>query len=412
MSNKPSPRLPGKEEESASSRSRNRPSRSNGSEKAPNPMDARPSTSHGRSGASQNHGNAPSEPQSPSLQRRGAIRHAIRRPRAQTTTSLAEMQSKFLAHHETSFTDGPMGKARLPDACEEAFTPDYKKSTGYFPPGLTADPTDSPILAFPSHIDRPGPRTNSSSAWANAPRRPPPRPKTPMDYQPGRFDEPAPEDTAAVLRNAARQPRLVKVHTLSADLNGARRGKSSPKVPLYRLSTLPRLKIPDAKKAAEQALNSPCSAGPGVDGHSPSSGRLLLSPTSNALSDHIVKEYPDDVIAELRNMRSARRRVRKGPFGRRVAEYFEARQNWDTSGHLYADEDVAHLAELEAALQQQKDIAERLARQVPGKYPELRNVNVPSCSQAFFTPEHPSQRTKYWKERLEEGMEAIHVKEK
>ncbi|KAI1075972.1 hypothetical protein F5B20DRAFT_557716 [Whalleya microplaca] len=145
-----------------------------------------------------------------------------------------------------------------------------------------------------------------------------------------------------------------------------------------------------------KALNSPCSAGTGVDENSPSRGRSFLSPTSDDLTDHIVNEYGHDVEAELQNMRTARRRVRKGEFGRKVEEYFEARQNWETDGDLLYPNDVDHLKELSNALQQQKDLAQVLAQGNPLNYPRLRYVNEPSCSTQVYTPKHPSRRTQDW----------------
>ncbi|KAI0603102.1 hypothetical protein F4775DRAFT_532137 [Biscogniauxia sp. FL1348] len=153
---------------------------------------------------------------------------------------------------------------------------------------------------------------------------------------------------------------------------------------LYYERYLPRLAIPDAAAAAAGALGSACST---ETMRSPSWTIEGLSPTSRELRHLATEEDDGDVVAEIRNMISARRRARKAPFGRVVREHCRARPGWDDKyplrAHDYA-QDRRHLETIVAALQQQKDLAQDMAKRAPGRYPGLRKVRNPRCTDKVY----------------------------
>ncbi|KAI1488346.1 hypothetical protein F5X96DRAFT_646058 [Biscogniauxia mediterranea] len=155
---------------------------------------------------------------------------------------------------------------------------------------------------------------------------------------------------------------------------------------LYYEPCLPRLVIPDAPAAAAAALSSACS----TDTMRSASWTIEgLSPTSRELRHLALEDYDehdhDDVVAEIRNMISARRRVRKAPFGRDVGEHCRARPGWDDAYHdYYAAGDRSHLEAIVAALQRQKDAAQDMAKRDPARYPGLRPVRNPRCTDKVY----------------------------
>ncbi|CAJ2509740.1 Uu.00g056400.m01.CDS01 [Anthostomella pinea] len=144
---------------------------------------------------------------------------------------------------------------------------------------------------------------------------------------------------------------------------------------VFMRKRLTRLDIPEPMSAAEAALNSACST---ETMKSPNWSVEGQSPTSRDLRHHVTNDYPYDTLAEFQNMMSARRSVRKSPFGREVTKYIEARPGWDDEklGNTHISLlDRDNLKLLTAHLQHQKGKAQELARDQPEKYP-LRYVNV------------------------------------
>ncbi|KAI1634793.1 hypothetical protein F4809DRAFT_492969 [Biscogniauxia mediterranea] len=188
----------------------------------------------------------------------------------------------------------------------------------------------------------------------------------------GRKDEPSRK------RNA--NPSTTTTTTTTTAGGGFRRS-------LYFEPYLPRLVIPDATAAAAAALGSACS----TDTTRSASWTIEgLSPTSRELRHLATEDYSDDdgddVVAEIRNMISARRRVRKAPFGRDVGEHCRARPGWDDAYPLrreYAG-DRSHLEAVVAALQRQKDAAQDMAKRAPARYPGLRPVRKPRCTDKVY----------------------------
>ncbi|KAI1500743.1 hypothetical protein F5X99DRAFT_385345 [Biscogniauxia marginata] len=153
---------------------------------------------------------------------------------------------------------------------------------------------------------------------------------------------------------------------------------TSSRESLYYGRELPRLNIPDARKAAEEALGSACSM---ETTKSPSWRIVELSPTSRELRQQVNEDYSQDIKAEFLNMISARRRARKSKWGRQVARVCWARHGWDDGlPNPYDASEIAYLKTITAALQEQKDTAQDLAKRNPARYPGLRPVRNPGCS--------------------------------
>lgn len=147
---------------------------------------------------------------------------------------------------------------------------------------------------------------------------------------------------------------------------------------------LPKLVIPDLDVAVEEALNS---------ARSSDTDRSILrgdgqSPTSDMLKYELYGSYfhTKDVEAELRNMLSARRRVRKGKFGSRVNLYQRVRDYWDHElrSTRYHPGDVEMIGMLTKVVQKQKDHATRLVQENPSRFPGLRPVSEPGCTREYF----------------------------
>jgi hypothetical protein len=153
---------------------------------------------------------------------------------------------------------------------------------------------------------------------------------------------------------------------------------------LHDSKRLPKLKIPDVKVAVEEALNSASSTD---TANSLKFGFDAASPTSKQLKHELFHHHPDDVIAEFRNMLSARRRVRKGKFGTEVKRYCLARPSWDDtwrSVKYVEPADMELLKRLTDALQEQKDHATRLVQKNPSHYPGFRPVTRPGCTLKMY----------------------------
>ncbi|KAI3337238.1 hypothetical protein HD806DRAFT_476052 [Xylariaceae sp. AK1471] len=155
---------------------------------------------------------------------------------------------------------------------------------------------------------------------------------------------------------------------------------------LHDSKRLPKLKIPDVKTAVEEALNSACSTD---TTKSPQFLFCEASPTSGHLRHEVFRDdyHSEDVIAEFKNMLSARRRVRKSKFGADVKRYRIARPNWDTwrlKGQDVNQEDSELLKRLTDALQEQKDYATRLIQKNPSRYPGFQYVSQPGCTLKMY----------------------------
>ncbi|KAI1344188.1 hypothetical protein F5Y15DRAFT_105671 [Xylariaceae sp. FL0016] len=290
----------------------------------------------------------------------------------------------------------------------------------------------------------------------------PPRPGSPKDYVPTPIDQMPHADTLNKLRNAHQSPDNVVVHSMSRDrfqsfsqltppsptkstnisakskrsiksafektlpavgsaiqlgkvaaniaqktltnvvtksegkmpdgFKAARQGKGS------RKPRLPRLVIPKPTVAAEDALTRV------VTTETMESAHWTIeraSPTTRGLRHEITEEHhSEDVVNELRNIITARRRVRKSPFGRRVDEYRERLPHWQNSSTMIAtdynsttpDRDCAYVRYLVGELDDQKDEAGRLAVRQREKYPLLRFIKNPRCSEKVYW-QHKSRRT-------------------
>ncbi|KAI1121135.1 hypothetical protein F5Y10DRAFT_282744 [Nemania abortiva] len=162
---------------------------------------------------------------------------------------------------------------------------------------------------------------------------------------------------------------------------------------LFHRPTLPKLKIPDVNEAVEQALNSPCSTD---TEKSENFGVLGQSPTSRELKSQWLEGHPGDISAEFHNMLSARRRVRKGKFGRLVSRFQRARPTWDDHFSFRAPNDNLTdrrtIRELTDALQEQKDHATRLVQNNPSPYPGLEPVSSPGSTLKMWWQHKSSYR--------------------
>ncbi|KAI5926540.1 hypothetical protein F4810DRAFT_542526 [Camillea tinctor] len=195
----------------------------------------------------------------------------------------------------------------------------------------------------------------------------------------------------AVLESAVDKGKQVVTPAARSEDNHTKKGvnpspsSSKPsRRSLYFEKHLPRLIIPDATKAATAALNSACST---ATTRSASWTIEGLSPTSRELRHLAVACDDADVSAEMRNMITARRRVRKAPFGREVGEHCRARPGWDETAPLQTHDwaaDMGHLRAIVRALQKQKDLAQDMAKRDPGKYPGLRVVRRPRCTDKVY----------------------------
>ncbi|KAI0115866.1 hypothetical protein GGR51DRAFT_575660 [Nemania sp. FL0031] len=163
---------------------------------------------------------------------------------------------------------------------------------------------------------------------------------------------------------------------------------------LFKKPRLPKLQIPDVSAAVDEALNTACS----TDTQKSSSfGVLGSSPTSRDLKfEWTNDDHSKDVAAEFHNMLSARRRVRKGKFGRLVAKYQRARPTWDDSWSLRIsndnEEDRKVIGALTEALQEQKDHATRAVQKNPSQYPGFESVSTPGCTLKLYWQHKSSYR--------------------
>lgn len=186
----------------------------------------------------------------------------------------------------------------------------------------------------------------------------------------------------AAVRVTSRLSEVVKTKKNNKKkANLSRSSSTSSTKSLYHRHRLPRLQIPDSSVAVERALNSACS----TDTQKSASYRILeMSPTSREIWHRFADDQPEDVEADLHNMFSARRRVRKSSFGAEVARYREARPTWDGSWCSRVDndnlEDRLLLRDLTDALQDQKDHATRLVQENSSLYPGLRPVSAPGST--------------------------------
>ncbi|KAI8628776.1 hypothetical protein F5Y19DRAFT_113508 [Xylariaceae sp. FL1651] len=191
---------------------------------------------------------------------------------------------------------------------------------------------------------------------------------------------------AAVTRNNL--DRLGNASTSKSDKTKtyelSRSSSKSSAESLYHMKALPKLIIPDTKVAVEEALNSTCST---ETLQSPGFQILESSPTSRSLRHKIFEDHPEDAIDEFRNILTARRRVRKGKFGRKVTKYCEARPMWDNPwgmrGYKHNSRDNLLLKDLIAAVQKQKDYAAEIVQRRPDHYPGFRIISEPGITRKF-----------------------------
>ncbi|KAI0458300.1 hypothetical protein F5B21DRAFT_460543 [Xylaria acuta] len=174
----------------------------------------------------------------------------------------------------------------------------------------------------------------------------------------------------------------------------SRSSSSSSTESLFKRRRLPKVQVPELHIAVEKALHSACSTD---TQESPNFRLLELSPTSRELKYEWERDHHSaDVAAEFHNMLSARRRVRKGEFGKVVTAYREARPTWDDSWGCRISndnrEDRALLGKLTDELQKQKDHATRLVQKNPGSYPGLEAVSAPGCTLTLYWQHKSSYR--------------------
>ncbi|KAH9904356.1 hypothetical protein F4778DRAFT_59840 [Xylariomycetidae sp. FL2044] len=147
---------------------------------------------------------------------------------------------------------------------------------------------------------------------------------------------------------------------------------------LYHGRQLPRLYIPDARAQAGTELSRRLSTDT-LD--SPTFKSILaLSPRSRDLRHQLHEDHSQDIMAEIRNMLSARRRIRKSEFGRAVHEYLMARQNWEDLPSRFDPDDIKLMKEIVQALEDQKLAAEKLVTRHPHLYLGMRHVKERYCS--------------------------------